>query len=170
MSVSVKTWKILLRIFVWFFMTHWHWYDSHWCLQRSSHFKSCQNSSSHPLRSLLSFSTCLLNWKNGKPNPNIHVNYSRIHVEFLDLRLSAFVNNIYFNLFSRDGLPEVFCKSESRKKIRQSNPNLLVQNLKSTRLRVRVRPCDRFIQPKAPIPVMTTPSPTPNPRKRSSHH
>jgi len=75
-------------------------------------------------------------------------------------------------LEERDGLPEVFCKSESRKKVRLSNPNLLVQNLKSTRLRVRVRPCDRFITAKAPAPtpVAATPSPTPNPRKRPSYH
>jgi len=75
-------------------------------------------------------------------------------------------------LEERDGLPEVFCKSESRKKLRQSNPNLLVQNLKSTRLRVRVRPCDRFIPtPKAlPTPPPTTTTPTPSARKRPSYH
>jgi len=73
-------------------------------------------------------------------------------------------------LEERDGLPEVFCKSESRKKLRQSNPNLLVQNLKSTRLRVRVRPCDRFVSTK-PVPVATPPAPpTPAARKRPSYH
>jgi len=65
-SASARTWKILLRTCVWFFMLLWHWSASHWWLPRSLHSKSCQSSFWHPSKLLLSFSICLWNWKNGE--------------------------------------------------------------------------------------------------------
>jgi len=49
----------------------------------------------------------------------------------------------------RSQLPAVFCKSESRKKLKlasASSAAVLVDKVKATRLRVRVRPCDRFLK------------------------
>jgi len=70
----------------------------------------------------------------------------------------------------RDSLPAVFCKSESRKKLK-FNPGTgsqLIDNVKSTRLRVRIRPCDRFTAAVKKDPTYSPGSQSTG-RKRTSH-
>jgi hypothetical protein len=52
-------------------------------------------------------------------------------------------------LDERSTLPAVFCKSESRKKLKLSSTqptSNIIDKVKATRLRVRVRPCDRNLK------------------------
>jgi hypothetical protein len=92
------------------------------------------------------------------------------------LEVITIFQHLSVDLDERDSLPAVFCKSESRKKLKYSSAAAaaLVDNVKSTRLRVRIRPCDRFTAAVKKDPTWspgggasantTTPS-----RKRTSH-